>query len=97
MKRIIEFYKENSNYIFEEKKDKKIEIDATEKILNGLELYNVFFKDYSIEDTFDIVDKTTDDIKKDDKMCLAIYSKVKELFKNIEDALKSELKSQNNT
>lgn len=97
MKRIIEFYKENNNYIFEEKNGKKIEIDAKEKILNGLELYNVFFKDYSIEDTFDIVDKTTDDIKKNDKMCLAIYIKVKELFKNIEDTLKSELKSQNNT
>ncbi len=97
MKRIIEFYKENNNYIFEEKNGKKIEIDAKEKILNGLELYNVFFKDYSIEDTFDIVDKTTDDIKKNDKMCLAIYIKVKELFKNIEYTLKSELKSQNNT
>ena len=96
MKRIIEFYKENNNYIFEEKNGKKIEIDAKEKILNGLELYNVFFKDYSIEDTFDIVDKTTDDIKKDDKMCLAIYIKVKELFKNIENTLKSELKSQSN-
>lgn len=97
MKRTIEFYKDNNNYIFKEKNDKKIEIDAKEKILNGLELYNVFFKDYSIEDTFDIVDKTTYDIKKNDKMCSAIYIKVKELFKNIEDTLKSELKSQNNT
>ena len=65
--------------------------------MNGLDLYNIFFKDYNIDDSFEIVDKTSDDDKKNDKMCNAIYTKVKELFSNIENSLKLELKQKDDT
>lgn len=97
MKRTINFYKDDSNYIFKESDKKLIEISITEKILNGLDLYNTFFNDYNIEDSFEIVDKTSDDDKKNDKMCNAIYIKVKELFSNIENSLKLELKQKDDT
>ena len=97
MKRTINFYKDNSNYIFKENDEKLIEISITEKILNGLDLYNTFFKDYNIEDSFEVVDKTSDDDKKNDKMCNAIYTKVKELFSNIENSLKLELNQKDDT
>ena len=97
MKRTINSYKDDSNYIFKESDEKLIEISITEKILNGLDLYNIFFKDYNIEDSFEIVDKTSDDDKKNDKMCSAIYTKVKELFSNIENSLKLELKQKDDT
>ena len=97
MKRTIDFYKDDSNYIFKESDEKLIEISITEKILNGLDLYNIFFKDYNIEDSFEIVDKTSDDDKKNDKMCNAIYTKVKELLSNIENSLKLELKQKDDT
>lgn len=97
MKRTINFYKDDSNYIFKESDEKLIEISITEKILNGLDLYNIFFKDYNIEDSFKIVDKTSDDDKKNDKMCNAIYTKVKELFSSIENSLKLELKQKDDT
>lgn len=91
MKRIIEFYKDENNYIFKENQEKKIEISVTEKILNGLDLYNNFFKEFSLEDSFELVDKTNEDVKKNDKVCIAIFTKVKELFSNIEKSLKIEL------
>lgn len=97
MKRTINFYKDDSNYIFKENDDKLIEISITEKILNGLDLYNTFFNDYNIEDSFEILDKTSDDDKKNDKMCNAIYNKVKELFASIENSLKLELKQKDDT
>ena len=97
MKRTINFYKDDSNYIFKESDEKLIEISITEKILNGLDLYIIFFKDYNIDDSFEIVDKTSDDDKKNDKMCNAIYTKVKELFSNIENSLKLELKQKDDT
>ncbi|HIR59286.1 MAG TPA: hypothetical protein IAB38_04475 [Candidatus Onthousia excrementipullorum] len=91
MKRIIEFYKDNNDYIFKENDNKIFKINIVEKILNGLDLYNIFFNDYNINDTFEIIDKTNDNDKKDDKMCIAIFNKVKELFTNIENTLKIEL------
>ncbi|MBP5446290.1 MAG: hypothetical protein J6Y28_08980 [Acholeplasmatales bacterium] len=94
MKRVINFYKDATNYIFKENDNKLIEISVTEKILNGSDLYISFFKDYNIEDTFEIIDKTSDDEKKNDKMCIAIYTKVKELLSNIENMLKLELRQQ---
>lgn len=97
MKRTINFYKDNSNYIFKESDEKLIEISITEKILNGLNLYNTFFNDYNIDDSFEILDKTSDDDKKNDKMCNAIYIKVKELFSDIENLLKLELKQKDDT
>lgn len=95
MIRTISFSKnsEDNKYIFMESENKKIEIDVENKILNGLELYNNFFKEYNIEDTFDLIDKTNDDDKKTDKMCNAIFNKVKELFEEIDKSLKIELSS----
>ena len=39
MKRIIEFYKDNNDYIFKENDNKIFKINIVEKILNGLDLY----------------------------------------------------------
>ena len=97
MKRIINFYKDDNNYIFKEKDDKELVISISEKILNGLDLYNAFFKDYTINDSFEVIDKTSEDEKKNDKMCNAIFIKVKELFSNIEDSLKLELEQKGDT
>lgn len=92
MKRIINFTKEGNKYIFKEvNKDNKIEIDEEEKTLSGLELYNQFFNVYSVEDSFEIVDCTTEADKKDDKICYPIYKKVSELFASIEDTMKLQL------
>lgn len=92
MKRIINFTKAENKYIFkEENKDNKIEIEEDEKTLNGLELYNQFFNVYSVEDSFEIVDCTTEEDKKDDKICYPIYKKVSELFSSIEEAMKLQL------
>lgn len=94
MKRIINFTKEENQYIFkEENKDNKIEIEEDEKTLNGLELYNQFFNVYSVENSFEIVDCTTEEDKKDDKICYPIYKKVIELFSSIEEAMKLQLSS----
>lgn len=95
MKRIINFKKEDNKYVFKEvDKNNKIEIDENEKTLSGLELYTEFFNDYSIEDSFEIVDCSTDEDKKDDKICYAIYKKVSELFLSIEDTMKIQLDSE---
>ncbi len=91
MKRTIEFYKDDNNYVFKENGETKFEISITEKILNGLDLYNSFFKEYKITDSFDLIDKTSDDDKKNDKFCFAIFKKVKELFLEIDKSLKMEL------
>ena len=95
MKRIINFTKEGNKYIFKEKdKDNKIEINEVEKTLMGLELYNQFFNEYSIDDSFDIVDCSTADDKKVDKICLPIYKKISELFASIENTMKTQLNSE---
>lgn len=97
MKRIINFKKEDNKYIFKEvDRDNIIEIDENEKTLSGLDLYTQFFNDYSIEDYFEIVDCSTDEDKKEDKICYAIYKKVSELFSSIEDTMKIQLESENN-
>lgn len=98
MIRTISFFKnsEDNKYIFMEGEDKKLEIDVENKILNGLELYNNFFKEYSIEDAFELIDNTNDDDKKTDKMCIAIFNKVKELFEEIDKSLKIELSVKDN-
>ena len=44
-----------------------------------------------------MIDKTSEDEKKNDKMCNAIFIKVKELFSNIEDSLKLELEQKGDT
>lgn len=91
MKRIINFTKENNKYIFKESGDKKLEIDVEDKILNGLDLYNSFFKEYNVDDTFELVDGTSIEDKKEDKMCISIFNKIKELFEEINKSLKIEL------
>lgn len=92
MKRIINFTKEKDKYVFKEKNcNNKIEIDEIEKTLNGLELYNQFFNEYSIGDSFEIVDCSTEDDKKNDKLCYPIYMKVKELFNSINENLNIEV------
>lgn len=95
MKRIINFTKEDNKYVFKEvDKFNKIEINENEKTLNGLDLYTQFFYDYSIEDSFEIIDCSTVEDKKDDKICYAIYKKVSELFSSIEDTMKIQLDSE---
>lgn len=93
MKRTINFTKENNKYIFKENDAKKLEIDVEDKILNGLDLYNSFFEEYSISDTFELVDETSGEDKKADKMCISIFNKIKELFEEIDKSLKIELLS----
>lgn len=96
MKRIINFIKKDNKYIFKEvDKDNKIVIDEKEKMLNGLELYTQFFNEYSINDSFEIVDCTTADDKKEDKICYPIYEKVSELFSSIDESMKIQLSNEN--
>lgn len=92
MERIINFIKEDNKYVFQEMdKENKIEIDEVEKTLKGLDLYNQFFKDYSIEDSYVLNDCTTEEDKANDKICLAIYKKISELFASIEESMKTRL------
>lgn len=92
MERIINFIKEDNKYVFQEKdKENKIEIDEVEKTLKGLDLYNQFFKDYSIEDSYILNDCTTEEDKGNDKICLAILKKISELFASIEESMKTRL------
>ena len=96
MKRTIKFYKDDKNYIFKESDNNKIEISIGEKKLDGLKLYDAFFKEYNIKDSFEIIDETDDGQKKEDKMCEAIYDKMCELFEKIEKTLERELAPKDN-
>lgn len=92
MERIINFIKEDNKYVFQEmNKENKIEIDEVDKTLKGLDLYNQFFKDYSIEDSYVLNDCTKEDDKANDKICSAIYKKISELFASIEESMKTRL------
>lgn len=95
MKRIINYTRNGNTYIFQEEgTSNKIEIDVNEKKLSGKDLYENFFINYKSEDTYDLIDKTSEEDKNNDKLCIQVFNKVKELFSNIEDGLKnpSELK-----
>lgn len=50
-----------------------------------------------LEKAFELINKIVEMIreKENDKICIAIYTKVKELFSNIENVLKLELRQQN--
>lgn len=99
MKRTIKFSidTETNKYIFQENKEKKLEIDIKDKILSGTDLYKSFFKDYQKGDSFEILDTTTEQDKITDKMCKAIYEKIVELFSTIEKDINSEIFSADNT
>ena len=92
MKRTIKYVKDKDKYIFkEENTDNYIEIDVTEKILSGLDLYNNFFKNYNKDDEFELINCTTEDDNKSDKICNGIFQKVKELFETIDKQMKSQI------
>ncbi len=89
MKRIINYTKNKGVYVFQEEgTHNKIKIDINEKKLLGKELYENFFANYNVEDTYAFIDKTTEKQKIDDKFCEQIFNKIKELFLNIETELK---------
>lgn len=98
MKRIIKFSidTENNKYIFQENEEKKLKIDIKDKILSGNDLYTYFFKNYQKDDSFEIIDTTTDQDKITDKMCKAIFEKIVELFKTIEKDIKSNIFNEEN-
>lgn len=90
MKRIIKFTKKNGNYVFKEQDtEKKLLISEEEKKIMGTEIYELFFKDYSIDDEFEFTDESTDEDKKSDKLCNQVYIKIKELFDMIEKNIKT--------
>lgn len=88
MKRTINFKKDqNNNYIFEEPKtENKLTINSNDKKLSGQELYNAFFKDekFKIDDSFEL----NNEIKTQNGTDNHIFTKMKELFKEIEKQFK---------
>lgn len=90
MKRTINFEIKGENYVFYEtnNSDNVLNINKHNIILNGNDLYTMFFEKFNEKDTFSFVDKTSLSEKETDKLCIPIYNEVRKIVENIEKVIK---------
>lgn len=91
MQRIVKFKIVDSDYVFEESEDKRVKIGRDEIILNGTELYEMFFKEYASDDNFQLINDLSENDKKEDKLANSIFEEVQKIIASIEKDIKEKV------
>lgn len=81
MKKQLILTKINKNYILTEENCEKNSIKIANKVINGEDIYNKFYKNITEEIQYSIKDETLDANSK------IIYSQLCDLFKKIDDSV----------